>query len=73
MKKFCAALFFVISGIGCFAQSEADTAALQKIYTLGEVQISATADKTSIDAATIQKYNAKDAGSAKNTSFSDNQ
>jgi iron complex outermembrane recepter protein len=64
MKKFCAALYFVISGIGCFAQLEADTSILQKIYTLGEVQISATVDKTSIDAAAIQKYDAKDAGSA---------
>ena len=68
MEKIIATLFFVIYGTGCFAQNEADTsAALLKIYTLGEVNISATVDKTTIDAATIQKYNAKDVSSALRT------
>jgi iron complex outermembrane receptor protein len=67
MKKFCAAFFVVISGIECFAQSEADTAISQKIYTLGEVQISSTVDKTTVNEAAIQKYAANDVSSALRT------
>ena len=68
MNKILPALFFVISGLECFAQTEADTSAmLQKIYTLGEVKISATVDKSTIDAAEMQKYNAKDVSSALRT------
>ena len=61
-------LFFIIAGIECFAQTEADTSAiLQKIYTLGEVNVSATVDKATVDAAAMQKYNAKDVSSALRT------
>ncbi len=66
-EKITAALL-IICGTGCFAQAEADTTSiLQKIYTLGEVNVSATVDKATIDAAEMQKYNAKDVGSALRT------
>jgi len=68
MKKIVPALFFVITGIKCFAQTDAETSSiLQKIYTLGEVKVIATVDKASVDAAEIQKYNAKDVSTALRT------
>ena len=43
MKKFSAALILIICRAECYGQSEADTSSiLQKIYTLGEVNVSAT-------------------------------
>jgi iron complex outermembrane receptor protein len=66
-KNFSVALFMLIS-INCFSQSVTDTSSfLQKIYTLGEVNISATVDKSTVDATDMQKYNAKDVGSALRT------
>jgi iron complex outermembrane recepter protein len=68
MNKIFTTLFFVLSGIECFSQTEADTSAiLQKIYTLGEVKVSATVDKATVDAAEMQKYNAKDVSAALRT------
>jgi iron complex outermembrane recepter protein len=68
MKKILKIFLFVISGIECFAQTEADTSAtLQKIFTLGEVQISATVDKSTVDVAEMQKYNSKDVSTALRT------
>jgi iron complex outermembrane recepter protein len=58
----------MLISINCFSQSVTDTSAfLQKIYTLGEVNISATVDKSTVDAAEMQKYNAKDVSSALRT------
>jgi iron complex outermembrane recepter protein len=68
MNKLIPSLFFLITVIKCYAQTEADTSAiLQRIYTLGEVNISATVDRATVDAATMQKYNARDVGSALRT------
>jgi iron complex outermembrane recepter protein len=68
MKKIFVAIFSIISGTECFAQEAADTSSiLQKIYTLGEVNISATVDKSTVDAAEMQKYNATDVSSALRT------
>jgi iron complex outermembrane recepter protein len=66
-KNFSVSLFMLIS-INCFSQSATDTTSfLQKFYTLGEVNISATADKSTVNAADMQKYNAKDVSSALRT------
>jgi iron complex outermembrane receptor protein len=66
-KNFCVA-FFMLININCFSQSVTDTSSfLQKIYTLGEVKISAAVDKSSVDAVEIQRYNAKDVSSALRT------
>ena len=55
MKKIFPVLFLVISGLKCLAQTEADTSAiLKKIYTLGEVNVSATVDKATVDAASMK-------------------
>jgi hypothetical protein len=52
--------FLILTGLESFAQTEADTSAiLQKIYTLGEVTVSSPVDRTTIDAAVMQKYSAK--------------
>jgi iron complex outermembrane receptor protein len=52
----------------CLAQMGADTSAiLQKIYTLGEVKVSATVDKATVDAAEMEKYNAKNVSAALRT------
>ena len=68
MEKIIAALFFAAYGMGCFAQAVSDTSStLKKIFKLGVVNISATVDKTTIDAAAIQKYNAKDVSCALRT------
>ena len=68
MKKIIAAICFIIYGTGCFAQTASDTSATsQKIYTLGEVNISATVDKTTVDASDMQKYDAKDVSTAMRT------
>jgi iron complex outermembrane recepter protein len=68
LNKIFTALFFILSGIEGFAQTEADTSViLQKIYPLGEVKISAKVAKTTVDAAEMQKYNAKDVSSALRT------
>ena len=65
MEKSIAAFFFLITGSLCFAQNEADTSMmLQKIYTLGEVNVSSTVDRTTVNAASIQRYNANDVSSA---------
>ena len=37
---------------------------IQKIYTLGEVNVSSTVDRTTVNAESIQKYNANDAANA---------
>jgi iron complex outermembrane recepter protein len=68
MNKIFTAVFLILTGLESVAQQEADTTSiLQKIYTLGEVNISATTDKSTIDAAEMQKYNAKDVSSALRT------
>jgi iron complex outermembrane recepter protein len=68
MNKIFVALCFAFYGIECIAQTEADTSAiLKKIYTLGEVQVSATVDRTTVDASDMQKYNAKDVSTALRT------
>ena len=68
MNKIFTLAFVILGGMKCLAQTEADTAAiLKKIYTLGEVKVSATVDKATIDAAEMQKYNAKDVSSALRT------
>ena len=65
MKKIIAAFCFSIAVTICFAQNEADTSImLQKIYTLGEVNVSSAVDRTTVNAASIQRYNAKDVSSA---------
>jgi iron complex outermembrane recepter protein len=68
MNKNFSVAFFMLIGINCFSQSMKDTTSLlQKIYTLGEVSISATVDKSTVNAAEMQKYNAKDVSSALRT------
>jgi iron complex outermembrane recepter protein len=68
MNKIFTLGFLILTGLECFAQTQADTSAiLQKIYTLGEVNISATVDKTTVDASDMQKYNAKDVSTALRT------
>ncbi|MBK8882718.1 MAG: TonB-dependent receptor [Bacteroidales bacterium] len=68
MNKFFAFTFLILGAIECIAQEASDTSGvLSKIYTLGEVQVSASLDKASIDAAEIQKYNANDVSSALRT------
>ncbi len=68
MKKIIAAICFLFYGIGCYAQTVADSSATsQKVYTLGEVNISATVDKTTVDASDMQKYDAKDVSTALRT------
>ena len=68
MNKIFTLAFLILTGLECFAQTQADTSAiLQKIYTLGEVNISATVDKTTVDASDMQKYNAKDVSTALRT------
>ncbi len=67
MNKILPTLFFIISGIECFAQAADTSAVIQKIYTLGEVRISVAVDKTTVDAADMQKYNTKDVGAALST------
>lgn len=68
MSKIFTLAFLILTGFECFAQTKADTSSiLQKIYILGEVNVSATVDKTTLDAAEIQKYNAKDVSNALRT------
>ena len=68
MNKNFAVAFFMLISINCFSQSVRDTSSfLQKIYTLGEVNISATVDKSTVNATEMQKYNAKDVSSALRT------
>ena len=68
MNKSFSAAFFLLIGINCFSQSVQDTSLFsEKIYTLGEVKISATVDKSTVDAVEIQRYNAKDVSSALRT------
>lgn len=68
MNKNLSLAFFMLISINCFSQSVTDTSSfLQKIYTLGEVKISATVDRSSVDAAEMQRYNAKDVSSALRT------
>ena len=68
MKKITAAIILIICGTECLAQSESDTTSfLQKIYTLGEVKVSTTVDKSTIGATEMQKYNAKDVSTALRT------
>jgi iron complex outermembrane receptor protein len=65
MKKSFALILLLAAGIGCLAQSSADTSSiLKRIYRLGEVKVSATTDKTTVDASEIQKYDAKNVGAA---------
>ena len=67
-QKICAAALFILTVIEGYSQSSADTASvLQKFYTLGEVLVSATVDKTTVRGSDMQKYNAKDVSSALRT------
>jgi iron complex outermembrane receptor protein len=66
-KNFFVAFFMLIS-INCFSQSVTDTSSfIQKIYTLGEVNISSTVDKSTVNTSEMQKYNAKDVSNALRT------
>ena len=68
MNKILTFALLIFTGLKGFSQEEADTSSiLQKIYTLGEVKVSASVDKSTIDAAEMQKYNAKDVSSALRT------
>ena len=68
MNKSLSVLFFMLISINSFSQSVTDTSSfLQKIYTLGEVKISATVDKSTVNTDEMQKYNAKDVSSALRT------
>jgi iron complex outermembrane receptor protein len=68
MNKIFTVAFLLFTGLKGFAQTEADTSSLsQKIFTLGEIKVSATVDKTTVNAAEMQKYNAKDVSSALRT------
>jgi iron complex outermembrane recepter protein len=68
MNKIVIIVFCFQIGLKGFAQIGADTSTIkQKVYSLGEVQITATVDKTSIDADNMQKYNTKDIGSSLRT------
>jgi iron complex outermembrane recepter protein len=68
MNKNISAAFFMLISINCFSQSLTDTSSfLQKIYKLGEVNISVTVARSTVDAAEMQKYNAKDVSSALRT------
>jgi iron complex outermembrane receptor protein len=68
MNKIFTVAFFTMIGLKGFTQTVTDTSSiLHKVYTLGEVNISATVDKSTIDAAEMQKYNAKDVSSALRT------
>ena len=68
MKEIFTVLFLILTGLEANAQIETDTASiLKKIYTLGEVKVSTTVDKSTVDAAEMQKYNAKDLSSALRT------
>jgi iron complex outermembrane receptor protein len=68
MKKIFSFALLIVTCLKGFSQEEADTSSiLKKIYTLGEVKVSSTVDKATVDAAAIQKYNAKDVGSALRT------
>lgn len=58
----------IVLSLHCLAQNESDSSLFPlKIYTLGEVSISATVDKATVNAAEMQKYNAKDVSSALKT------
>ncbi len=64
MKKFIAVFYAFISGTFCLAQIQPDTTDMsQRIYTLGDVNIRATVDRTNVDAGTMERYNAKDVSS----------
>ncbi len=68
MNKFFTLVFLLLTGLECFSQTEADTSSIfEKIYTLGEITVSATVDKTTIDAIAMQKYDAKDVSEALRT------
>lgn len=58
MKRIIAAGLLFIS-IDCLSQ-QADTSSALKVYTLGEVRVSAMTGVTSVNSAEIQKYNTKD-------------
>ncbi len=65
MKALFAAFFLLITVITCNAQAGADSSTmLLKIYTLGEVNVSTTVDRTTIDASSIQRYNARNVSNA---------
>jgi iron complex outermembrane recepter protein len=67
MNKIIPALFLIISGMECFAQTADTSAVMQKIYTLGEVRISVAVDRMTVDAAGMQKYNTKEVSTALRT------
>jgi iron complex outermembrane receptor protein len=65
MNKIFPVILFLLAGFRGFAQTETDTSAIaQRIYGLGEVLISASVDKTTLDAGDMQKYNTKDVSSS---------
>lgn len=68
MNKIFSFALLILTCLKGFSQEGADTSAiLQKIYTLGEVKVSATVDKATVGAAEMQKYNAKDVSAALRT------
>jgi iron complex outermembrane recepter protein len=68
MNKIFTMAFLMLAASECFAQTVADSSSItQKVYNLGEVKISATVDKTTVNAADMQKYNAKDVSDALRT------
>ncbi len=68
MNKIFSFALLILTCLKGFSQEGADTSAiLQKIYTLGEVKVSATVDKATVGTAEMQKYNAKDVSAALRT------
>jgi len=68
MKRILPAALLLLIEFTAFAQSESDTSSmLKKIYTLGEVSITATVDKNTVTATEMQKFDAKDVSTALRT------
>ena len=68
MNKILTLVFLIFTGALAYAQEETDTTSiLKKIYTLGEVNINATVDRTTISAAEMQRYDARTVSSALKT------
>jgi len=65
MRRTIIILFILSAGIKAFSQDAADTAGvLKKIYTLGEVSVSAVVDRNSVSSSEMLKYNSRDVSSA---------
>ena len=63
-KKILAAAFLIPAGLQGLSQTVDSASITRKVYNLGEVLISATVDKATIGEGDMQKYNARDLGSA---------